>query len=166
MVRYICWALKKTLLNLWILVFTSTLSKLHFSIIECNFKVIDLSILVMHDVQYDATTYGFKINWIFIFVNHKRTTHMLNAWVLIFDGVHLRNIYNFNNFLLKLNMYVSLSRCSRFQNSENVMFSLFKILFKIQKLLLLVVAIFFFLKGTSFNSSGFNIVVLFMEGKG
>jgi len=91
---------------------------------------------------------------------------MLNAWVLIFDGVHLRNIYNFNNFLLKLNMYVSLSRYSRFQNSENVMFSLFKILFKIQKLLLLVVAIFFFLKGTSFNSSGFNIVVLFMEGKG
>ncbi len=35
---------------------------MHFSIIECNFKVIDLSILVMYDVQYDAATYGFKIN--------------------------------------------------------------------------------------------------------
>jgi hypothetical protein len=26
------------------------LSKMHFSIIECNYKVIDLSILVMYDV--------------------------------------------------------------------------------------------------------------------
>ncbi len=66
----------------------SILSKMYFSIIECNYEVTNLSILVMYDVQYDATTYGYKINWIFIFANHKRISHMLNALVLIFDGVH------------------------------------------------------------------------------
>jgi hypothetical protein len=49
---------------------------------------------------------------------------MLNALVLIFDGVHLRKMFGFINLLLKLNMYVSLSRCSRFLNSKNVVFSL------------------------------------------
>jgi hypothetical protein len=48
---------------------------------------------------------------------------MLNALVLIFDGVCLRKIYGFINFLLKVNMYVFSSKCSRFENSENVMFS-------------------------------------------
>jgi hypothetical protein len=48
---------------------------------------------------------------------------MLNAWVLIFDGVHLRKFYGFNKKILKLNMYVSSSRCSRFKNFKNVMFS-------------------------------------------
>jgi hypothetical protein len=40
----------------------SILSKMYFSIIECNYEVTNLSILVMYDVQYDATTYGYKIN--------------------------------------------------------------------------------------------------------
>jgi hypothetical protein len=48
---------------------------------------------------------------------------MLNAWVLIFDGVHLRKICDFNNLLLKLNIYVSSSRCCTFKISENVIFS-------------------------------------------
>ncbi len=39
---------------------------------------------------------------------------MLNALVLIFDGVHLRIFFGFINLLLKLNMYVSSSRCNRF----------------------------------------------------
>ncbi len=47
---------------------------------------------------------------------------MLNALVLIFDGVHLRKIYDFINLLLKLNMYAFSSRCNRLKNSENVMF--------------------------------------------
>jgi len=54
-----------------------------------------------------------KINWIFVFVNHKGVTHMLNALVLIFDVVDLRKICGFINLLLKLNIYVSSSRCSR-----------------------------------------------------
>jgi len=92
--RDICWTLKKTLPNLWIIILAFVLFKMHFSIIECNFKVTNLSILVMYDVQYDAATYGFKINWIFVFANHKGATRILNAWVLIFDGVHLRKFLN------------------------------------------------------------------------
>jgi hypothetical protein len=65
---------------------------------------------------------------------------MLNALVLIFDGVRLRKMFGFINLLLKLNMYVSLSRCSRFKNSENVVFSLVLKSFKISKKMLLVVA--------------------------
>ncbi len=47
----------------------------------------------MYDVQYDATKYGSKINWISIFANHKGATCMLNALVLILDGVHLRKMF-------------------------------------------------------------------------
>jgi hypothetical protein len=42
-----------------------------FLIIKCNFDVTHLLILIMYDVQYDTTTYGFKINRIFLFANHK-----------------------------------------------------------------------------------------------
>ncbi len=38
------------------------LSKISFSIIECNFEVTNLSILVMYDIQYDAIAYASKIN--------------------------------------------------------------------------------------------------------
>ncbi len=48
----------------------------------------NFSILVMYDVKHDVATYESKINWISIFANHKGATHMLNALVLIFDGVH------------------------------------------------------------------------------
>jgi hypothetical protein len=61
---------------------------MYFFVIECNYELTNLSILVMYDVQYDAATYGYKINWIFIFANHKGISLMLNALVLIFDGVH------------------------------------------------------------------------------
>jgi hypothetical protein len=81
------------------------ISEIHFSIIECNYEVTDLSILIMYDVQYDVTTYGSKINWIFVFANHKGAIHMLNALVLIFDGIHLRKMFGFIHLLLKLNMY-------------------------------------------------------------
>ncbi len=40
-----------------------------FSIIECNYEVIDLSILIMYDVQYDVIAYESKIIWIQIFAN-------------------------------------------------------------------------------------------------
>jgi hypothetical protein len=40
---------------------------------------------------------------------------MLNALVLIFDVVDLRKICGFINLLLKFNIYVSSSRCSRFK---------------------------------------------------
>jgi hypothetical protein len=64
-------------------------------------------------------------------------------------------------------MYVSSSRCSRLKNSENVMFEhLFKNLLKIKNNLLLIVANILLKGKCSFNSSGFNIVVLLMGGKG
>jgi hypothetical protein len=53
-------------------------SKIHFCIIECNYDVIDL-ILVMYDVQYDVVAYGSKIKWIYLFANHKGPTRMLNS---------------------------------------------------------------------------------------
>jgi hypothetical protein len=48
---------------------------------------------------------------------------MLNALVLMFDSVCLRKVFSFINLFLKLHMYVSSSRCNRFLNSKNVMFS-------------------------------------------
>jgi hypothetical protein len=72
--------------------------------------------------------YGFQTNWIFIFGNHKRTKWMLNALVLIFNGVHFRKMCAFTNFLLKINMHCFSSRCKSFKISKSVMFS-FLILF-------------------------------------
>jgi hypothetical protein len=57
---------------------------MHFLMIKCNSDVIDLFIFVIYDVQYVATTYGSKINWIYVFVNHKWATHILNALVFMF----------------------------------------------------------------------------------
>ncbi len=82
-----------------------------------------MSILVMYDIQYDAIAYASKINWIFIFANHKGATRMLNALVSIIDGVCLIKMFGFINLLLKFSMYVSSSRCSRLKNLENVMIS-------------------------------------------
>jgi hypothetical protein len=48
----------------------------------------------MYDVQYDVIAYESKIIWIQIFANHKRTTRMLNALVLIFDDVHLKKMFD------------------------------------------------------------------------
>ncbi len=82
-----------------------------------------MSILLIYDLQYDVVAYGSIINWISIFAHHKGIAHMLNALVLIFDGVLLKKMFGLINLLLKLNMYVSSSRC-RFLNSKNVMCSL------------------------------------------
>jgi len=67
--------------------------------------------------------YGFQINWIFIFANHKRPKWMLNSLVLIFNGVHFRKMCGFTNFLHKINMHIFSSRYKSFKNSKNVMFS-------------------------------------------
>jgi hypothetical protein len=69
----------------------------------------------MYDVQYDATTYGSKINWKYVFANHEGTTRMLNALALIIDSFHSKKICGFINLFLKLNMYVSSSRCRSFK---------------------------------------------------
>ncbi len=45
---------------------------------------------------------------------------MLNASVLIFNGVHLRKLFGIINLLLKLNVYVP---SSRFTHVSNVVFS-------------------------------------------
>jgi len=60
--------------------------------IECSFDVIDLSIFIIYDVQYVAVTYGFKINWIFVYANHKWATHVLNALVVMFLGVRFKKM--------------------------------------------------------------------------
>jgi hypothetical protein len=92
---------------------------------------------------------------------------MLNALVLIFDGVCLRKMFGFINLLLKLNMYVSSSRCNRFKDFKNVTFSFVLKCFLNSKTFIACYCKYFLLKGKfSFNSSGFNIVVLLMGGKG
>ncbi len=55
-----------------------------FFMIECNYDVIDLSNFVIYDVQYVAISYGFKINWIYVFVNHKWASHILNTLAFMF----------------------------------------------------------------------------------
>jgi hypothetical protein len=108
---------------------------MNFCIIKCNFDITHLLILIMYDVQYNTTTYGFKINWIFVFVNHKRITCVLDALVLTFDGVHFGKVCGFINFLPKLNMYISSSRCKNIKNSKKVMFSFFfEFFYKFKKL--------------------------------
>ncbi len=65
--------------------------------IECSFDVIDLSIFVIYDVQYVLTTYGSKINWIYVFAYHKWATCMLNALVFMFVGVRFKKMCGFVN---------------------------------------------------------------------
>ncbi len=77
-----------------------------FWMIECSSNVIDLSIFVIYDVQYVVVAYGSKINWIFVFANHKWTAHILNALVFKFLGVCFKKICGFVNLLLKFNIYV------------------------------------------------------------
>jgi hypothetical protein len=92
---------------------------------------------------------------------------MLSASVLIFNGVCLKNKIGIINLLLKLNLYVSSSRYSRFKNSKNVMFSSILKSFKNSKKKITCCYTFFWLKGKfSFNSNGSNIVFSFMEGNG
>jgi len=67
----------------------------------------------MYDVQYDATTYGSKINWIYAFANHKRITCMLNVLILIVFIIRI-----FLSSLIRslsLNMCVSSSRSKSFK---------------------------------------------------
>ncbi len=57
----ICWTLRNALPNFWILVFVFILFAMHFCTIDCNYNLIDLSIFVIHDVQYVVIAYGSKI---------------------------------------------------------------------------------------------------------
>jgi hypothetical protein len=88
---------------------------MNFFMIECNYNVIDLSIFVIYDVQYVVVAYRSKINWIFVFANHKWTTHILNALIFIFLGICFKKMCNFVNLLFKLNIYV---HSSRFKNLD------------------------------------------------
>ncbi len=74
--------------------------------IECSYDVIDLSIFIIYDVQYVAIAYGSKINWIFVFANHKWTTSILNALVFMFLEICFKKMCRFVNLLLKFNIYV------------------------------------------------------------
>ncbi len=90
-------------------------------------------------MQYDAIVYGFKINCIFVFANHKGTTHVPNTLIIIFDGVYFRKMCGFINLLLKFNMYVFSSRCKSFKILKNVLFSFgFKQLKNSKKLFLVL----------------------------
>ncbi len=73
-------------------------------------------------MQYDAIVYGYQINCIFVFANHKGTTHVPNTLIIIFDGIRFRKMYGFINLLLKFNMYVFSSRCKSFLKLKNLLF--------------------------------------------
>ncbi len=85
-------------------------------------------------MQYDATTYGSKINWIYVFANHKGTTCMLNALVLILESVHSKKICGFINCSLSLIcMYVHQDvRVLKFKECN---FSFVLTVFKINKII-------------------------------
>ncbi len=122
--------MKKTLPNFWILVFTFILFVIHFCLIKCSYDVIHLFILVIYDVQYVANAYGFKINWISIFVNHKWIAHVLNTLVFLFLRVLFKNMHGFINLLFKLSIYIFSSRFKKILKLENYIFSFFKKYFK------------------------------------
>jgi hypothetical protein len=54
---------------------------------KCSYDFIDLSIVVIYDVQYVGATNGYKVNWISVFVNHKWVACVLNALVFMFLGI-------------------------------------------------------------------------------
>ncbi len=97
----------------------------HFCMIKCSYDVIDLSIVVIYDVQYVAATYGSKVNWISIFANYKWVACVLNALVFTFLGICFKKKCGFVNLLLKVNTYVFSSRFKEFKNLENDIFSFF-----------------------------------------
>ncbi len=68
----------------------------------------------MYDVQYDVVVYGSKIDCIFIFANHKGTTHVPNTLIIIFDGVPFRKMHGIINLVLRFKMYVFSPRCKSF----------------------------------------------------
>ncbi len=115
--------IKKKLLNYWIFIFASILFAMHFFMIECSYDVIDLFIFVIYDVQYVVATYGSKINWIYVFANHKWIIRVLNALVFMFLGVHLKKMFSFVNLLFKLYIYVFSSRFKNFIYLKNDMSS-------------------------------------------
>jgi len=90
-----------------------------FFMIECSSNVIDLSIFVIYDVQYVAFSYGSKINWIYVFANHKWTTCILNALFFMFLGIQFKKMCSFVHLLFKLNIYVLSSRFKEFKSSKN-----------------------------------------------
>jgi hypothetical protein len=72
----------------------------------------------MYDVQYDAVVYGSKINCIFVFANHKGTTHVSNTLIIILGGVPFRKMCGIINLVLRFNMYVFSPRCKSFKFKE------------------------------------------------
>jgi hypothetical protein len=96
--------MRKTLPNLLnYCINTFILSLIHFCLIKCSY-----------DVQYVVATYGFKINWIFIFVNHKWATHVLNALVLLF-------LYSIINIDLNVLCYfVSIEKMTKIYTNNKI----------------------------------------------
>jgi hypothetical protein len=90
--------------------------------IEYSFNVIDLFIFVIYDAQYVVTAHGFKINWIFIFANHKWATHVLNALVFVFLRVCLKTMCSFVNLLLKFNIFLFSLGFKEFKNKKKIYF--------------------------------------------
>ncbi len=75
---------------------------MYFLMIEYSYDVIELSIFVIYDVQYVPIAYGSKINWIFIFANHKWTTHILNALIFMFSKFCFIKMCDFVNYFSNL----------------------------------------------------------------
>jgi hypothetical protein len=77
-------SVEKKLPNFWILIFAFILFTIQLCMIKCNYDVINLSIFVIYDMQYVATPYGSKTNWISMFANHKWASCALNALIFMF----------------------------------------------------------------------------------
>jgi hypothetical protein len=73
----------------------------------------------MYDVQYDVVAYGSKTNWMFVFVNHKWVTCVLNALIFTLLGVHFKKCVALLICFLKLNIYVFSSRFKNFRIKKN-----------------------------------------------
>jgi hypothetical protein len=76
----------------------------------------------MYYVQHDVIVYGSKINCIFVFANHKGTTHVPNTLIIIFYGVLVKKMCGIINLVLRFNMHVFSPRCKGLKNLKNIMF--------------------------------------------
>jgi hypothetical protein len=83
---------------------------MHFSMIECNFYVIDLSIFVICDVQYVVVAYvQDKLN---IYICKSQMSNMYTKCInfYVFRFFFNEKKCNFVNLLFKFNIYVLSSK--------------------------------------------------------
>jgi hypothetical protein len=118
----ICCASKNAFPSFLICLNAFVCSCLHFSKINYIFCVIDLSVFVKYEMQYEATTSGSKINCTLVFASHKGPPCVLYTLVHISLGFRLKSNVSFCNLERNAKIYMSSFNCKFNKNSSKHVF--------------------------------------------